>query len=109
MTLIQGTRRPFRITLVSDGDPDLTAVTGLDLYVRRDYEGEAPSVETWEMSIEGGATSTLLSATYAPTASGEGAVVAADETIRARPIMHFGADAEDDIEADPFLITVEER
>ncbi|HEY8925061.1 MAG TPA: hypothetical protein VIU64_11825 [Polyangia bacterium] len=102
-TIIQGTRRPFQINLVGDGRLDLTTVTGVDLYVRRN----AGVTETWTMTIVDGATAGALSATYAPTESGPGSVTVAKERIHCRPILHVPSGP--DVEVSFFILFVEER
>lgn len=106
-SLIQGTRRPFRVVLTTDGTVAMDAVTEVNLYVHRNYGSTTESVEEWAMVIASGATSTQLTASYAPTASGAGALETANEALKLRPVLSFASGP--DIELPSFLATVEER
>lgn len=107
MTLIQGTRRPFRVVLTTDGTVAMDAVTAVTLHVHRNYGSDTESIEEWAMTIASGATSTQLTASYAPAATGEGALEVANESLKLRPVLSFASGP--DIELPSFLATVEER
>lgn len=104
--LIQGTRDPFAVVLAA-GSRSFATCTGVQIYVHRAYGSEDSTIETWTMTSVV-AVASSVSASYAPTASGAGAVTVAGETIKARPILSFSGGAPD-VEAPYFVINVEER